>query len=153
MPHCKIAASCRAEGDRHATPSADEIKYCRAKFNSQGRTDMRCIALGVSIGLVCGAIAVSSAPLPAQANCYELIGCTNKDYFKPSDLQQLGCQPLWEVRNWIYKENGYCFHTQKAIDAFGNAGCQYDDVADVPLNDVERNNVSAIKTAEANKGC
>ena len=63
---------------------------------------MRCIALGVSIGLVCGAIAVSSAPLPAQANCYELIGCTNR----------------------IYKENGYCFHTQKAIDAFGNAGCQ-----------------------------
>ena len=114
---------------------------------------MRCIALGVSIGLVCGAIAVSSAPLPAQANCYELIGCTNKDYFKPSDLQQLGCQPLWEVRNWIYKENGYCFHTQKAIDAFGNAGCQYDDVAEVPLNDIERHNVSAIKTAEANKGC
>ena len=35
---------------------------------------MRCIALGVSIGLVCGAIAVSTAPLPAQANCYELIG-------------------------------------------------------------------------------
>jgi hypothetical protein len=39
-------------------------------------------------------------------------------------LQQLGCQPLREVRTWIYKENGYCFHTQKAIDAFGNAGCQ-----------------------------
>ena len=114
---------------------------------------MRCIAHGVSIGLVCGAIAVSSAPLPAQANCYELIGCTNKDYFKPSDLQQLGCQPLWEVRNWIYKENGYCFHTQKVIDAFGNAGCKYDDAADVPLNDAERHNVSAIKTVEANKGC
>ena len=123
--------------------------------NSTPKGGRTCVAfaLGVSIGLVCGAIAVSSAPLPAQANCYELIGCTNKDYFKPSDLQQLGCQPLWEVRNWIYKENGYCFHTQKAIDAFGNAGCQYDDVADVPLNDVERNNVSSIKTAEANKGC
>ena len=114
---------------------------------------MRCIAHGVSIGLVCGAIAVLSAPQPAQANCYELIGCTNTDYFKPSDLQQLGCQPLWEVRNWIYKENGYCFHTQKVIDAFGNAGCKYDDAADVPLNDAERHNVSAIKTVEANKGC
>ena len=42
--------------------------------------------------------------------------------------------PLWEVRNWIYKENGYCFHTPKAIKAFGNAGCKYDDAADVPLN-------------------
>jgi hypothetical protein len=62
--------------------------------------------LGVSIGFVCAAIAVLSAPQPAQANCYELIGCTNTDYFKQSDLKQLGCQPLWEVRNWIYKEKG-----------------------------------------------
>ena len=82
---------------------------------------MRCIALGVSIGLVCGAIAVSSAPLPAQTNCYELIGCNG--LLQAVRYQQLGCQPLWEVRTWIYKENGYCFHTQKAIDAFGNAGC------------------------------
>jgi YARHG domain len=114
---------------------------------------MRSIALGVSIGLVCGPIAVLAVPLPALANCYELIGCTNKDYFKQSDLKQLGCQPLWEVRNWIYKENGYCFHTQKAINAFGNAGCKYDDVADVPLNAAERHNVTAIKKVEAKKGC
>ena len=114
---------------------------------------MRSIALGVSLGLVCGAIAVLSAPQPAQANCYELIGCTNKDYFKPSDLQQLGCQPLWEVRNWIYKENGYCFHTAKAIKAFGNAGCLYDNVNQVPLSNVERANVTAIKKVEAKKGC
>ena len=66
---------------------------------------------------------------------------------------QLGCQPLWEVRNWIYKENGYCFHTPKAIKAFGNAGCLYDDVAQVPLNDIERANVKAIKKVEAKKGC
>lgn len=57
------------------------------------------------------------------------------------------------MRNWIYKENGYCFHTQKAIEAFGNAGCQYDDAADVPLNDAERHNVTMVKKAEANKGC
>jgi hypothetical protein len=37
--------------------------------------------------------------------------------------------------------------------AFGNAGCKYDDVADVPLNPAERHNVSAIKKAEAKKGC
>ena len=98
-------------------------------------------------------VTLVASPSPARANCYELIGCTNTDYFKTSQLKQLSCQILWEVRNTIYKENGYCFHTQKAIDAFGNAGCQYDDVADVPLNDVERNNVSSIKTAEANKGC
>jgi hypothetical protein len=161
MPHCKIAVTWPRNGEIRAGQSGTGMPFRRRTKSStvsrqiqlQREDDMRCIALGVSIGLVCGAIAVSSAPLPAQANCYELIGCTNKDYFKPSDLQQLGCQPLWEVRNWIYKENGYCFHTQKAIEAFGNAGCQYDDVAEVPLNDIERSNVSAIKTAEANKGC
>ena len=90
---------------------------------------------------------------PALANCYELVGCTDKDSFKASDLMQLGCQPLWEMRNWIYKERGYCFRTQKAIETFGNAGCLHDDAAQVPLNAVERHNVQAIKSAEAKKGC
>ena len=105
------------------------------------------------IGLISGAIAVLATPQPARANCYELIGCSNKDDYKLSDLMQLGCQPLWEVRNWIYKENGYCFHTSKAIAAFGNAGCKYDNAADVPLNAAERHNVATIKKAEAKKGC
>jgi YARHG domain len=42
-----------------------------------------------------------------------------------------------EVRNWIYKENGYCFKTPKAIKAFGNAGCLYADAAQVLLDKVE----------------
>ena len=41
----------------------------------------------------------------------------------------------------------------KAIKAFGNAGCKYDDADDVPLNAAERHNVSAVKKAEAKKGC
>lgn len=93
------------------------------------------------------------AAVPARANCYELIGCSDKDRYKISDLMQLGCQPLWEVRNWIYKENGYCFRTPKAIEAFGNAGCVYDDVAQVPLNEIERSNMKAIKSVETKKGC
>jgi hypothetical protein len=93
------------------------------------------------------------SPTSARANCYELIGCTNSDYFKLSQLRQLSCQILWEVRNRIYKENGYCFHTQKAIQVFGNAGCKYDDAGDVPLNAAERHNVAAIKKVEAKKGC
>src|SRR5262245_53837249 len=87
------------------------------------------------------------------AHCYELIGCSNKDHYKISDLMQFGCQPLWEVRNWIYKENGYCFRTPKAIEAFGNSGCRYDDVAQVPLNDIERYNMKTIKSVETKKGC
>lgn len=107
----------------------------------------------VLIGLFAAAIGLSAPSAPARANCYELIGCSDKDYFKLSDLMQLGCQPLWDVRNWIYKERGYCFKTPKAIKALGNAGCLYDDIAQVPLSTVERANVTAIKKAEAKKGC
>jgi len=89
----------------------------------------------------------------ARANCYELIGCTHKDYFKAYKLKQLSCQILWEVRNTIYKENGYCFHTAKGIKFFGNAGCKYDDAGAVPLNKAESYNVNAIKKVEQKKGC
>lgn len=58
-----------------------------------------------------------------------------------------------EVRNWIYKENGYCFKTPKAIKVFGNAGCLYDNAADVPLNKFEKYNVNVIKKVEKQKGC
>jgi hypothetical protein len=114
---------------------------------------MRTSLVFVSVGMIAGSIGILSGPEPARANCYELIGCSNQDYYKASDLMQLGCQPLWEVRNWIYKENGYCFHTPKAIKAFGNAGCLYDNVNQVPLSNVERANVTAIKKVEAKKHC
>ena len=77
--------------------------------------------------------------------------CTNSDYYKVSQLTQASCQI--QMRNQIYKGNGYCLHTPKAIDAFGNAGCVHDDMADVPLNDAGQHNVSAIKGAEAANGC
>jgi hypothetical protein len=114
---------------------------------------MRSTAGLVSIGLAGLGLALSAPAGPARANCYELIGCSDKDYFKSADLVQLSCQALWEVRNWIYKENGYCFHTPKTIKTFGNAGCLYDDAAEVPLNAAERHNVKAIKKVEAKKGC
>ena len=113
---------------------------------------MRNTVLLVFLGL--GACVLSLfAAAPARANCYELIGCSNKDRYKISDLMQLSCQPLWEVRNWIYKENGYCFRAPKAIETFGNAGCLYDDIAQVPLSEIERHNVKAIKGVETSKAC
>ena len=105
------------------------------------------------IGLAGAGLGLAAAPAPARANCYETFGCTNSDYYKVAQLKQASCQILWEMRNQIYKENGYCFHTQRAIQAFGNAGCKYDDAGDVPLNKAERHNVSAIKKAEASNGC
>jgi hypothetical protein len=112
---------------------------------------------GLLLVAACGAgTAMLFAPSPVQAaqgNCYELIGCTDKDYFKPYHLKQLSCQILWDVRNTIYKQNGYCFKTRKAIKYFGNAGCKFDDAADVPLSAIERHNVLAIKKVEKQKGC
>ena len=114
---------------------------------------MRNSLVYVSVGMIAGSVGILSGFEPARANCYELIGCSNQDYYKTSDLMQLGCQPLWEVRNWIYKERGYCFKSPKAIKGFGNAGCLYDEIVQVPLSMVERANVKTIKKAETKKGC
>ena len=114
---------------------------------------MRSSLVLVPAGIAVGLIGMASGSGAARANCYEIIGCSDSQYFKSTDLNQLSCQALWEVRNWIYKERGYCFKTPNAIKAFGNAGCLYDDIAQVPLNQFERANVKAIKKAEARKGC
>ena len=68
-------------------------------------------------------------------------------------MRRASCSVLWEVRNNIYKENGYCFRTARAISVFGNAGCEYDDVMQVPLNGIERQNIATIQRVEKSKGC
>ena len=99
------------------------------------------------------ALSAVVAASPAQANCHENFGCTESEYFAAYQLEQASCQVLWEVRNIIFKERGYCFGTAKAVKAFGNAGCLYDDVASVPRNDFERANISVIDKVESSKGC
>ena len=99
------------------------------------------------------ALSAVVAASPARANCYENFGCTDSQYFSTHQLEQASCQVLWEVRNIIFKERGYCFHTAKAVNTFGNAGCLFDDIARVPRNDFERANISAIQKAENSKGC
>jgi hypothetical protein len=63
------------------------------------------------------------------------------------------CEELWYERNEIYKANGYCFKTRDAIRAFGNAGCSYDDVEDVPLSARERRAINRIVAAERRNRC
>jgi hypothetical protein len=119
---------------------------------SSGRAQRR-PAANASVMAAALGLLLLFASSPALANCYELIGCTDSDYFQAAQLNQISCELLWEVRNTIYKERGYCFHTQKAIDFFSNVNCQYNDVGLVPLNDAERYNVAAIKKVEASKSC
>lgn len=63
------------------------------------------------------------------------------------------CKELWTMRNEIYKTRGYCFKTAKAIAAFGNGGCMYDEISDVPLSATDRTVISDIKKSEARQGC
>jgi hypothetical protein len=94
------------------------------------------------------------AAAPAQAACYEVQGCTNTDVFsKRFLLREATCDILWQIRNQIYKENGYCFRTPRAIAEFGNAGCRHDDINAVGLNRYERANVAAAARVERMKGC
>ena len=71
--------------------------------------------------------------------------------FAPAHAQS--CGELWYQRNAIYKAGGYCFNTARGIRAFGNAGCQYDDMGDVPLSANDRAAVADIVRMERNRGC
>lgn len=63
------------------------------------------------------------------------------------------CDEFWGERNAIYKDAGYCFKTAKAIRAFGNSGCRYDDIGDVPLSARQRADIADIVRQERRRGC
>jgi hypothetical protein len=63
------------------------------------------------------------------------------------------CHDLWVERNSYYKEAGYCFKTARAIRYFGNAGCIYDNEADVPLSPSVRRRIAQIVRLERALGC
>ncbi len=68
-------------------------------------------------------------------------------------LAAFPCDELWAERNAVYAEAGYCFKTPRAIRAFGNAGCKYDDLADVPLSARDRAKVADIQRQEQAHRC
>ena len=63
------------------------------------------------------------------------------------------CKELWVLRNEIYKNNGYCFTSARAISTFGNAGCGYDNMTEVPLSQMDRVIIRDAKKSEARQGC
>ena len=70
-----------------------------------------------------------------------------------SNAAHASCSSLWYARNQVYKDAGYCFKTARAIRAFGNAGCGYDNVNDVPLSANQRALVQGIIEQERRMGC
>ena len=90
---------------------------------------------------------------PGMAECNRGLGCTDEDVFEEADLADLRCSQLWELRNVMYAEAGYCFKTKRAINFFGNDECEIDDQADVELSEIELDNVATIVEVERDKGC
>jgi len=88
-----------------------------------------------------------------QGLCYETIGCVQDRLINQRDAEKLGCDQLWTVRNGIYAVRGYCFRTERGKANFSNDGCNFDDEAEVPLNDYERANVKLIRELEQRGNC
>ncbi|HEV2606199.1 MAG TPA: SH3 domain-containing protein [Microvirga sp.] len=84
-------------------------------------------------------------------------GWAHSRYLRPQgeqiDTPDVMCKALWTNRNVIFKAAGLCFKTPSAIQAFGNAGCKYDDVSRVPLTARQRREVAEITAQEQQLGC
>ncbi len=65
-------------------------------------------------------------------------------------LWNMSCRQLWVARNSIYKRNGYCFRSRRAISYFGNAGCW---TRNPRLSRQEQRRIDAIRRVERAKGC
>lgn len=112
------------------------------------------LASPIAALVVAACVSAAAAVGPARAACYDVFGCSNRDRFAHADLiSGPNCEFLWQMRNAIFAENGYCFATLRGIATFGNDACRWRSVAAVPLNAVERANVAAIKRAEDALGC
>jgi hypothetical protein len=105
------------------------------------------------------ALAVSLAG-PVLADCYDMLGCTDKDNFANHYSDYLAspgngptCDFLYLMRNRIYAQHGYCFATARGISELGNQGCSIHNQAAVPLSNIERNNVAVILRAENARHC
>lgn len=100
----------------------------------------------------------ASVATPVLADCYDLVGCTDRNDFNRHYGYLVArdgpnCDFLYQMRNRIYAEHGYCFVTPRAIEEIGNDGCYIHDQSRVPLSRIERNNVAVIHRAEVAKGC
>lgn len=114
-------------------------------------SNARILIAAASLG-VAGVITAGSVT-SARADCFEDIGCTDSDRFDIDDLVYLSCENLWYVRNRIYDENGYCFRTERAREAFDNSDCWVRSQSKVRLSQIERHNVNEIVAAEDEKSC
>ncbi|MGH1574009.1 YARHG domain-containing protein [Methylobacterium sp. P31] len=67
--------------------------------------------------------------------------------------QAQSCEEAYYQRNILYKNAGYCFRTPRAIQMFGNAGCTYDRMEDVPMTAQNRAAIAEIQQFERMHAC
>ncbi len=106
----------------------------------------------------CAAVLAIAGPAAAgdegpSSLCYEVVGCVQNRVISRADAERLGCDQLWTVRNGIFAARGYCFHTERGKQEFGNDGCRFPVQEDVPLNDFERANIRIIQAIEKRRSC
>ena len=90
----------------------------------------------------------------AAADCYDVFGCSDRNRFRFEALTSgPNCEFLYVMRNRIYAQHGYCFHTARAIATFGNRGCVSGDANALGLNAIELGNATTILAAERALGC
>src|SRR5262249_2732203 len=90
----------------------------------------------------------------ANAACFQDVGCTNDHEMPYETLRSLTCDNLWLVRNTIFHEAGYCFHTDRARAVFSNDHCRFRSADDkLPLNPFEQTNADRIKEVESENAC
>ena len=63
------------------------------------------------------------------------------------------CNELWVMRNQIYKDNGLCFKSTKAVTYFGNGGCSHGSLSELSLSNQEHSVLKDIKKSEARQSC
>jgi hypothetical protein len=63
------------------------------------------------------------------------------------------CQSLWVERNSYYKNAGYCFRTQRAIQYFGNGGCYVTDERQLQFPPGVWARILQIRQIERAMGC
>lgn len=104
------------------------------------------------------AIAVTMAA-PVLADCYDIVGCSDRDLFSrnysylASVRDGPTCDFLYQMRNRIYAEHGYCFQTARGQAEIGNDGCRTGNMAAIHLSRIEQANVATIQRAERAKYC
>ncbi len=111
-------------------------------------------SMRIPVGVAAALMAVATlAPVPASAACFDYVGCTDDHVIPYPALRQMSCNALWTMRNTIFYENGYCFHTARGRAVFDNTGCAYDNSGQVPMSRIERQNVNRILRVERQRGC